>query len=95
MNRIAAALGLYAHPMAGFDPDRARAAFAIPPLFEPMVVVAVGYLGEADQLSDTLRVRELAARTRRPVDEIVFEDSWGEASPLFSDDDPLRRGTVR
>jgi len=29
------ALGLACHPMAGFDPDQAREAFAVPMLFEP------------------------------------------------------------
>jgi len=77
------ALGLYSHPMAGFDPDQARAAFTIPPLFEPMVVIAVGYLGAPDDLSEGLRLRELAPRTRQPVDDLVFEDTWGEASSLF------------
>jgi nitroreductase len=90
------ALGLYSHPMAGFDPDLAREAFTIPPLFEPMVVVAVGYLGEADELSDSLRVRELAPRTRQPVDAHVFEGTWGEASSLFADDAPAAaRGSAR
>ena len=79
----AQALGLHAHPMAGFDPELARASFAIPALFEPMVVIAVGYLGNPDSLPDALRVRELAPRARRPLEELVFEGAWGRASPLL------------
>jgi nitroreductase len=81
------ALGLYSHPMAAFDPDVAREAFAVPALFEPMIVLAVGYLGEPDVLPEPLRVRELAPRTRRPVEELVFEGTWGEPSTLFGLDD--------
>jgi nitroreductase len=80
----AQALGLHAHPMAAFDPERARAAFAIPPLFEPMLVIALGYLGDPDALPGDLRARELAPRTRRPLEELVFEGTWGEAAGLFA-----------
>jgi hypothetical protein len=89
------ALGLYSHPLAGFEPDLARQAFAVPPLFEPMIVLAVGYLGDADALPDALRARELAPRTRRSVDELVYEGAWGEPSTLFAldvDDAEQREG---
>lgn len=79
----AEALGLSCHPMAAFDPEAAQKEFAIPPLFEPAVVVAVGYLGDPERLSGLLRERELAPRTRRPLEELVFEHEWGRASPLF------------
>ena len=71
------AVGLFCHPMAGFDPEMARVAFDIPALFEPMVVVAVGYLGSPDDLPPALREREVAPRTRRPLVELVFEGRWG------------------
>ena len=79
----ARALGLSTHPMAGFDPDQARVAFAVPPLFEPGVVIAVGYRGSPDVLTGDVRAREVGPRTRRPLDELVFEDTWGQTSSLF------------
>jgi hypothetical protein len=79
------ALGLHCHPMAAFDPDKAQETFAIPPLFLPGMMIAVGYLGPADVLPDDLRARETSARTRRPLEELVFEQAWGQASGLFSD----------
>jgi len=78
-------LGLHCHPMAAFDPDKAQEMFAIPPLFMPGMMIAVGYLGSADALPDDLRVRETAARTRRPLEELVFEQAWGQASGLFAE----------
>jgi len=80
----AQALGLFSHPMAGFDPDQARATFGIPPLFEPMVVIAVGYLGSPAALTEPLRQRELLPRTRRSLEEIVFEGGWDQPSPLLT-----------
>ena len=81
----AEALGLSCHPMAGFDPEAAQLEFSIPSLFEPALVIAMGYLGNPERLSGALRERELAPRIRRPLEELVFEHEWGEASPLFSD----------
>lgn len=79
------ALDLHCHPLAAFDPDKAQETFAIPPLYLPGMMIAVGYLGPADVLPDDLLERETAARTRRPLEELVFEHAWGQASGLFSD----------
>jgi nitroreductase len=79
-------LGLYCHPMAAFDPEKAQAEFEIPALFMPGMVIAIGYLGAPDALPDALRAREVGPRTRRPLEELVFEGGWGQASPLFADD---------
>ena len=76
-------LGLFCHPMAGFDPERAQEEFAIPELFEPGIMIAVGYLGDPALLHEHLRERELGGRTRRPLQELVFEGAWGKPSPLF------------
>ncbi len=83
----AQALGLYCHPMAAFEPDAAQAAFAIPRLFEPGMMIAAGYIGDPDTLTTDLRAREIAHRVRRPLEELVFEEEWGVASPLFDGSD--------
>lgn len=79
----AQALGLACHPMAGFDPDQAREAFSVPPPFEPGVVIAVGHLGPPDVLPPDLRAREVGPRSRRDLEELVFEDTWGRAAALL------------
>lgn len=81
----ATSLGLSAHPLAAFDADQARAAFAVPPLFEPALIVAVGYIGPSEVLPEALRVREEGPRVRRPLEEIVFEDTWGEAARILAE----------
>ncbi len=72
----AMSMDLYVHPMAGFDHELAREKFNIPEGYEPATMMAVGYLGNADQLPEKLRERELAPRTRLPLDELVFSGHW-------------------
>lgn len=76
----ATALGLAVHQMGGFDAARAREAFAIPPEYDPLVVLAVGYHGEIEMLPEDLRERELAPRSRRPQSDFVFAGQWGRGA---------------
>lgn len=80
----AQSVGLSTHPLAGFEPDQARAAFAVPELYELMLIIAVGYRGPADRLPPHLRSREVGPRVRRPVEDFVFEGTWGDPSNLFA-----------
>jgi nitroreductase len=73
----ATALGLSAHQMGGFDAAKARAAFGIPEGFEPAAAVALGYCGDPQALPDALRERELRPRERKPLADLVFEETWG------------------
>jgi nitroreductase len=78
----ATALDLYVHQMAGFFPDRARAEFAIPEEYSPVTVLAIGYLGDPEQLDAQQQERERAPRQRRLLAEFVFEGSWGQPAQL-------------
>ena len=69
---------LYIHQMAGFFPDKAREAFAIPADYDPVAAAAMGYLGNADNLDENHKKSELAARTRKPLTETCFGNGWGE-----------------
>ncbi len=77
----AAALGLVAHPMAGFDIEQARADLKIPSGYEPVAMIAVGYPGELSVLPDYLQQRELKPRERKPLTEIAFSGQWGHSLP--------------
>ena len=76
--------GLLVHQMAGFDAQKARQAFAIPPDWEPVAAIAIGYPGNPESLPDKLRERELAPRTRKPVSEFVMTGSWGHTAPFVA-----------
>jgi nitroreductase len=70
----ATALGLHAHSMAGFDPEKARAAFGIPDTYHIGAVTALGHLGDVDSLPEGLREQELSPRQRKPLAEFVFTE---------------------
>lgn len=73
----AAALGLQAHQMAGFDAAKAREAFAIPEGFDPMTAITLGYPGPASALPEALAVRETAPRARKAIGEFTHLGAWG------------------
>jgi nitroreductase len=72
-------LGLAAHPMAGYDADRARSEFGIPEGFTPIAMIAIGYpyRGKLDDLDEKLRGKELAGRERKAIGEVAFAGKWG------------------
>jgi nitroreductase len=84
----ATALGLFVHQMAGFSVDKVRETFAVPAGFEPVAAIAIGYPADPDVLPEALREREVAPRTRKPINEFVFEGKWGESSPIVSEARP-------
>ncbi|MFT4051011.1 MAG: nitroreductase family protein [Microbacterium sp.] len=69
------AAGLHTHQMGGFDRDAIAAAFGFGDTLVAATVMAVGALGDIAEASDSLRERELAPRTRRPVAESVLLDA--------------------
>jgi nitroreductase len=83
----ATALGLHVHQMAGMHKEKARTVFDIPEGYEPVTALAVGYLGDVQALHEDLRERELAPRTRKPLQAFVFSGRWGQTSPLVSEQD--------
>lgn len=77
----ATALGLHTHSMGGFDRDKIRAAFEIPTDYEIGAVTAIGYLGNADTLPDSLKTVETSPRSRKPLHEFVFSE-WDQPAPI-------------
>jgi nitroreductase len=77
----ATALGLHVHSMGGFDHAKARQLFGIPEEFDMGAAIAVGYLGDPEQLEGSMKDRELAPRERKPLEQIVF-GMWGEPARL-------------
>ncbi len=73
-------LGLAAHPMAGYEAERARSEFGIPEGFTPIAMIAIGYpyRGRLDDLDEKLRGKELAPRQRKQIGEIAFAGTWNK-----------------
>ncbi len=77
----AAAEGLMAHQMGGFDAQQARQAFAVPEEHTPMAMIALGYpLPPADAPTE-LQERESAPRERAPLEAHFFYGAWGRGAP--------------
>jgi nitroreductase len=64
--------GLIAHPMAGFDAAGATTAFDLPPAVRPVMVIAVGTLGDYDTVSPEIADRDALPRERLPLEQIVL-----------------------
>jgi nitroreductase len=78
----AKALGLATHQMGGFDHDAARKEFGIPDSYALGSMMALGYQDEPAALAnDELISREIAPRTRKPLNEIAFS-AWDEPAIL-------------
>jgi len=73
----AVALGLAAHQMGGFDAERLKATFGLPDAIVPMAMIAIGNQAEPERLGEELRAKEIAARSRRSLNEIVSARAWG------------------
>ncbi len=74
--------GLVVHQMIGILPDKARDLYGIPTGYEPLTALAIGYLGDSSKLPDTLRQRDVAPRTRKPLKEFVFGGTWGKPAAM-------------
>jgi nitroreductase len=68
----AMSMGLFAHPMAGFYPDKVRELYGVPEGYDPVAAIAAGYPGDPAALAESLRQRELAPRVRKLQEEFVF-----------------------
>ena len=80
----ATALGLVVHQMAGILPDKIRKLYGIPEGYEAVAGIALGYPGDPEILPERLRQRELAPRSRKPIQDFVFAGRWGRPSPIVT-----------
>jgi len=72
----AAARGLHAHFMGGFDAARARIEFAVPDDFEIGAAFAIGYIDEG--------AVKPGDRARKPLIDLVFGKSWGQPADFLA-----------
>lgn len=77
-------LGLWVHQMAGVQLDKVRETYDVPTGHDPATAFTVGYMGDVDDLPEGLRDPEKSPRDRKPFNEFVFGDKFGEPSKLFA-----------
>ncbi len=69
-------LGLNVHQMSGYDRQKAIEILNIPDAYEPIVIMAIGYPGDPDSLSENLKLREEAPRERYTQEFFVMNKSF-------------------
>ena len=69
-------LGLNVHQMGGYDRQKAIESFNLPETHEPVVILAVGYAGDTENLSENLRLREFAPRERNIQEFFVMNKTF-------------------
>lgn len=79
----ATAEGFVAHPIAGYNPKKAKAALGIPAEYVLAALLVVGKRGapeapDAAPLKEWQLKSEGGPRQRKPLGEVAFKDRWGE-----------------
>ena len=67
-------LNLVARPMAGFNPDILKKEFNLPVEFEVIVMIAVGFDGDINELDKKIQIASTAPRKRKLITENFFLD---------------------
>lgn len=81
----ATSMGLHVRQMAGILPEVARETYKVPDHYDIMSGIAVGYQGDVEDLIERWQVRELEARHRKPLTDLVFTGEWGVAAGFVQD----------
>jgi len=73
--------GLVSGQIGAFNPDRVRQVLEVPAGYKPLTIIALGYPQEPSTNTNEEAKQEGSARTRKSLDEIVFEGRWGISQP--------------
>jgi len=68
----ASLMDFYVHNMGGFDRHKASEIFSLPEDIEPLTMIAVGWLGDPDTLSEKDKQSELQVQTRKELAELFL-----------------------
>ena len=69
----ATAVGLHTHQMGGFSKSKVKEVFSLPDNVEPVVLINVGQISDPTNLSEALKERELAPRSRKTLSELTLK----------------------
>ena len=70
-------LNLVGHEMEGFDKEAAHTVIGVPAEVVPMAMMAIGYPGDEEALSEDLKPRqETGKRERKETSEIFYKGKW-------------------
>ncbi len=66
-------MGIYGHIMGGYDPVLLQETYQIPEGEAVICLIALGYLGNADQLEEPFKTRETTPRSRKAVEAFIIK----------------------
>ena len=69
----ATAMDLMVHQMSGYDHERAKETLVIPPRYEPMSIIAIGYKGKPAKLPSDVAAWEQRERTRMEISRFLVQ----------------------
>lgn len=69
----ASSMDIFTHPMGGVDKAKLSSELKLSENQKLLCVISFGYLDDADKLEEPFKGRELTARVRKPLSEIVKE----------------------
>lgn len=72
-------MGLTTHAMQGWNEQKVLANFNVPKPFRVAALIAAGYRGRIEDLSEEVAAKDRAPRTRKASGEIAFTDTFGNA----------------
>ena len=75
----ATSMGLFVHQMGGIVPSKIKAVYKLPEQVDPLVGIAIGRHGNQPALPDEYKDREKGERKRKPLSEVAFTDTFGNA----------------
>jgi len=68
-------MDIYGHVMGGFDRQKARELFGLGEAYEPICIIALGYLGNPESLEEPFLTRETTPRSRKALaDFVIYEN---------------------
>ena len=67
----ARSMDIFGHAMAGFDKNKTAEALNLDENRAAVCVIALGYLGDLEQLEEPFKSREMTSRNRKPLDQFV------------------------
>jgi nitroreductase len=80
MSAQATAMDLYLHQMAGIVRENIMNDFDIPEAYEAVSAIALGYKLDLEEVPEELKERETKERSRKPLNEILFDQDWGQST---------------
>ena len=72
-------LGLMVHQMGGFKAAEIKARLSIPDHVDCLTMIAIGYQLKKERIPEALISREEGERSRKPLSDLLFKGTWGDA----------------